>query len=298
MKQNNQLKAALILLENVFFNIKKYNRKEFIEILANDELSHSEAGISRLLTFIDEIFGIPLTFKTKNGRIEVVEDLENRFHLIRSLYLIGRLKKEKQITKNIVQFSSDSSYKNIELIPECLDAISKSFQLKLVYQKYYTDKPESHILNPIFLKEYLGRWYLLAEKENGKIIVFGIDRIVSLEILNKRFDPSTKYHDLYKHTIGVNFSGEHHYSGKPQKILLRILDYYQLRLFEDYPIHPSQRIFEKNNEGGIIEIEVVINYELKQLLASYLEKVVVIEPTDLKEEMAGVFARMKLNYKK
>ena len=51
-KQNNQFKAALILLDNVFYNIKKFNRWEFSEVLMEKGIAYSPYSGKHLLNVI------------------------------------------------------------------------------------------------------------------------------------------------------------------------------------------------------------------------------------------------------
>lgn len=291
-KMNNQIKSALILLENVFFNPKKFNRKEFAEKLNEENLKHSETTITRLLQFISSIFGVELSFKTKNGKVKIIDSEDNQFQLIRTLLLLGKLKNESNIvSNNIISFTSESQFLNVNFVLDFYEAISKSQMLKIDYQKFNSDLTEKIIVKPILIKEYLGRWYLIAEKETGGVRVFGIERIKNFEVLNKTFSPNLEMINLYKSTIGVNYSGS-------VELVKIWVENYQLEFFKTYPIHKSQKIIKTDENGGILTIKVNINYELKQLLASYLDKVRVIEPLHLKIEMIDFFETMTNDYQK
>ncbi len=285
-----QLKSALILLDNVFFGIKKYNRNAFAERLSQEdsiELKYSDTTISRLLKFIDKIFGIQLKFP-KNGHVEIVEqDGDNKYHFVKSLLLYGKLKNQKELFLNHqVSFSTDTVFKNSEYIFELFDAITKTQKVKLIYQKFDSEEAKEHVINPILIKEYQGRWYLIGETEPGYFTVLGIDRIKNFEVLKTRFKPNLEALKLYQNTIGVN------YNGPVEDVELWVEDF-QLKLFETYPIHSSQRILSRDPKGGIISLRVVLNYEFRQLLASFLNKVKVLKPQSLREEMIGIFEEMK-----
>jgi len=294
VKQNHPLKSSIILLENVFFHLKKHNRKGFAQVLAEKELSHSAATISRLLKFIEDTFGIVLDFRGENGQVQLVEADENvsRYQFVKSLLLWGRLKHQQEwVSSGLISFTTESRLRNFEYILEVYEAILKSKMLKIKYQKFYLEKEEIRIIKPRLLKEYLGRWYLIGEKNDGEIRVYGIDRITDFEVLNQRFDPDPKFAELYKNTIGVN------YSGRVEQVLLKV-EPYQLQLFETYPIHPSQEIIEKHKNEGLLALKVVINYEFEQLLASYLDKVSVEAPEYLKQKMLAHFKKMTEKYQK
>ena len=51
------------------------------------------------------------------------------------------------------------------------------------------------------------------------------------------------------------------------------------------PIHESQKIKSKDESGTIIQLNLYVNYELKQLLLSYGEGIKVLSPINLSEEI-------------
>lgn len=64
-----KLKSALILLNNVYFEHRKFTRDTFASKLADEGLSYSKKKITDLLKFIDEIFGVELYFHPKNNHL-------------------------------------------------------------------------------------------------------------------------------------------------------------------------------------------------------------------------------------
>lgn len=286
----NKLKSALILLNNVYFEHRKFTRETFASKLADEGLSFSQKKITDLLKFIDEIFGVELTFKNKNRMITIKDDCDSRYHFIKSLLFFGKLKKEQIRKENhIISYTSEVAFKNSDLIFDLYEAITRTKEVKITYQKFYTDRPQSYILKPLLLKEYLGRWYLIAEKKKDQIRVFGIERIIDFEVLSKTFQPNLGAIELYQNTIGVN------YTEKVETVKLWVEDY-QLKLFETTPLHPSQKIIERFADYGILTVEVSVNYELKQLIASFINKVRVLEPESLKQEMKEIFREILKKY--
>src|SRR5690606_16057380 len=255
----NKLQSALILLNNVYFENKKFTRETLAEKFKEEGFSHSKNTITELLKFIDQIFGIELSFRNREGIVKILEDDQNHYHFIKTLVLNGRLQQEAIRHKNhIIAFSSDTDFDYTDVVFEIYKAILRTKTIKITYQEFYTDTPESYILKPYLIKEYLGRWYLIGGTENDDTRIFGIDRIKDLDVLPKTFTPNPDAIKLYENTIGVN------YSGKVEKIKLWVEDY-QLKLFETKPLHTSQKILERHTDYGIISLEVAVNYELKQL---------------------------------
>ena len=69
-------------------------------------------------------------------------------------------------------------------IDNALNAILENRKLKIFYQPFYESEIKEYIVNPLFIKEYKSRWYLISElNEMNKIKTFAFDRIQNLEIL-------------------------------------------------------------------------------------------------------------------
>ena len=66
---------------------------------------------------------------------------------------------------------------------------------------------------------------------------------------------------------------------------------------ETKPLHGSQRIISKDNNGVIIQIEVYINRELEQLILSFGEDFKVLEPISLQDAISIHLAKGLKNYK-
>jgi len=290
----NQLKSSLILLDNIFFGKVKFTRNTYAEKLSELGFPNSNTTISRILKDIKDNFGFYVKFP-KNSEVFIENELSNnedfnQYHFLKSLLFYGKIKNiDNQFINDVIIFSSDSKFANYQLIFEILESIQQRFYLKIEYKKFDEDKIRTYKLKPKFIKEYLGRWYLVSDSELHINQVFGIDRIIKLERINQKFDVDFKDLKIYDNTIGVTYSND------LEKIVLWV-EMFQLNLFKTYPIHHSQQIISEDKNGGIISFTVNINYELKQLLASYLLKVKILEPEHLKNEMINVYKKIVENY--
>ena len=69
-----------------------------------------------------------------------------------------------------------------------LHAIKNHLQIAFSYQKYYEEQPELRKANPLALKEFKYRWYLIARNEHNKEVRrYALDRIADLEISKTHF---------------------------------------------------------------------------------------------------------------
>ena len=66
---------------------------------------------------------------------------------------------------------------------------------------------------------------------------------------------------------------------------------------ETKPLHGSQKVLKQDNDSVLIEIEVIVNRELKQLLLSYGCQLHVINPKSLSNEIEADLKKNLENYK-
>ena len=126
-------------------------------------------------------------------------------------------------------------------------------KLKVVYRKY-DGKQKTHIIEPLLLKTYEHRFYVLCKYETGQCRTLSFDRIVEAEMLKEHFNYSN---DLfaqlyYEHCYGVMIPPD---GDVPVDIVVRAkgdAKYYLI----DKPLHKSQRIIRE--EKGYTDFMVHI----------------------------------------
>jgi len=163
-----------------------------------------------------------------------------------------------------------------------LKAIREKRRLKMEYTFFQEEKEgKEYILDPYLLKQFRLRWYLMAyDTEAGKVKTFGLDRMIQVEVSDEHFMESDFSAGAYfKDTYGIN-----HVLQAPERITLRI-ERPQSRYFLSRPLHPSLRLIRSEDEGDVLELELVPNQDLVIELMSWSPHVVVLAPESLKKEM-------------
>jgi predicted DNA-binding transcriptional regulator YafY len=129
------------------------------------------------------------------------------------------------------------------------------------------------------------RWFLfgLCEqlKEKQPITNLALDRIEKIEQIHKPYIENTNidFNEYFEDVIGVTV-----YNKETEKIVLEI-DNVLFPYIETKPLHGSQKIKERNRQTTRIELNLIINYELENLLLAYIDKVKILEPLYFKERM-------------
>ena len=138
--------------------------------------------------------------------------------------------------------------------------------------------------HPFILKEFNNRWFVVGKRKSKEpIMTLALDRINSIdfnlgiEYLEESFDGD----EFYKNTIGVTVM--------PDKYLMEIHLRFD-RLNAPYvltkPLHSSQEVLEKLDDGGVIvKINVHHNYELERLLLGFGDSLEVLRPRNIRRRI-------------
>lgn len=163
-----------------------------------------------------------------------------------------------------------------------LHAIKNNLFITFTYHKFWHDRPSVRNVAPYALKEFKGRWYVIAKDEKDqRIKTFGLDRIQDLEITKKRFMPDNfDTAELFKNCFGIiNPVG-----AKAQEIILSF-EPEQGKYVKSFPLHASQKILIDNEKELHISIAVQVTYDLIMELLSYGHRVEVLSPDSLKLDL-------------
>lgn len=203
----------------------------------------------------------------------IIQKLENRVNTI-----------VEENAPEIIQFEKQPLLKGAEYIDDLFEAIKHRKAVRIDYQPFTYDSPAEITVFPYLLKEYRNRWFLFGRKMNAlKLSTFALDRIVQIKNSKedfentKNFDPGT----YFKHLVGVSLP----YDAVPEKIQIKVYKD-SAPYIKSKKLHETQQTIKEYVDGSIlIEIEVVINYELTALLLSYGPGLEVKKPLSYKEKL-------------
>jgi len=254
----------------------RYSNKNFS--IRNQTINESEANqLRETLSILSRFKGMP--------QFDWMEEL-----LIR----IESTFKLKSSVNPIIGFEQNPYLKGLNFFTELFNAIQYKKTLNISYQSFSQEKPIQMCLHPYFLKQYNNRWFLFGLNENmNSISNLALDRIIEVKENNRKFieNVTVDFEEYFEDVVGVTVTE----NKKPIKILLQI----SKQLFpyvESKPIHGSQKLKERNDEGAIIELSLQLNYEFISLIFSYGEKVTVIEPAELKTILKTKAENVLKNY--
>ena len=186
--------------------------------------------------------------------------------------------------------------KGIEFLTPLYEHIKDKSVIKLGYHSFKSDVTQQIVLHPYFLKQYNHRWYVIAYNDVYKgIRTYALDRIESIEK-----DPKTKFNgnmnknhqEQFKDIIGVTI-----YSEKEPIEIIAAVSKIQKPYVKTKKLHSSQAILKEDENGMIISLKIIPNYEFYSTILSSGSGIEIISPAEIREEVAERLKRAFNQYK-
>jgi len=197
-------------------------------------------------------------------------------------------------SSKVIEFDQNQYLKGIEFINPLYNAIINQNVICISYQSFKQETVQQIVFHPYFLKQYNSRWFLFGLNDEYKTISnLALDRFVEIKENEVDFikQNDVNFEEYFEDMIGVTLPER----AQPQKILLKIKAS-SWPYIKTKPLHGSQKTKEVNDEFTILELNLIINYELIALLFSYAENITVIEPMALAEEIKSKAKSLINNY--
>jgi predicted DNA-binding transcriptional regulator YafY len=171
-----------------------------------------------------------------------------------------------------------------------LHAIKNNLQIQFIYHKYWEEQSTNRTVEPLALKEFKNRWYVVAKDlKDSKIKSFALDRISGFEISKKHFQFPEDFdvNEYYKHCFGI-ISPE---KGQQIQEVILSFDPFQGKYIKSLPLHESQEVLKDNDKELLIKLNIFITYDFLMEILSHGEYVKVIQPENLIADLKTTFKK-------
>ena len=197
-------------------------------------------------------------------------------------------------TQSYIAYDDNAQLRGMHFFEQLHDYIRAHQAIKVEYQPYKSSEKMKEVVHPYFLKEYNCRWFILGYNEKyDALTTFALDRIISIEKSSSKYIPNKKYdfEQYFKNIIGVTL-----YPQEPEEILIEVKKTLYPYI-SSKPMHPSQNLVRLTEEGdAVISLHVIPNYELKQLILSHGDRMIVLSPQYLRDEICNEIKNILKNY--
>lgn len=266
---------------------------EYSSLYEGDEIQ--SRTFLRYKDFIAETFPCYIDFNLRTGKYELHrhqalygEDDSLYDYLLSAYHIEGMTELALKHRDKILLSEAPTGVENVQVI---LEAIDKKRGIECDYYSFNKKSVKHQLLIPYFLRTWEQRWYLAAEPENHHhgISIFALERMENIILTNEKMLPSNKItvEEYFDGSFGVNHSDEQ----KPEKIKIKVYDT-QVEYVRRLPIHESQKEIETNSEWSIFEYRLVPCYNFYQQLLWHREKLEVIEPQYVRDEIKAALKKM------
>jgi len=300
---------ALYEYEGIEKGISRRTIQMDIQLMRSEKLGYNAPIIvydNKYYTYEDPEYSItntPLSeqdLKVMSEAVEVLRQFKGFNYFAGMTDIVSRLEDHvtsaKQQTIPVIDFEKNENLKGLEYLDTVYHAIVHKQVLIITYRSFKARSANTVTFYPYLLKEYRNRWFVFGlEKRSRTVRNLALDRIHGLNIStderfmeNTYFDPSTFFDDL----IGVTKN----LHSKVEKVRF-LAGSSDAPYIQTKPIHRSQQLVEKNNDGSMVfEIEVVINQELQREFLGFANGITILAPQHLADLIKVKLKRASDNY--
>jgi predicted DNA-binding transcriptional regulator YafY len=235
--------------------------------------------IEQVLLTLSRFRGLP--------QFEWVEDIAGRFQ---AFTRSGSLNAAR-----VMDFEQNHFLAGIRYMPEIFDAIVNKQVLQITYRPFQAVEPLVFIFHPYYIKQYNLRWFIFGLTTPAlKITNLALDRIVSIQAVPTPYIENTEidFVNYFEDVIGVTIP-----KGAVSEKILLLIAAERWPYIMTKPIHDSQKVIYRANDGVQIELDLIINPELIARILSYGADVKVLAPVHL-TEMIGRQIQLLYEYYK
>lgn len=288
-----KVSTVLYEFEGITSGVSKRTIQADIQLMRSDKLGYKAPIVvadRKYYSYSDLTYSItkaPINSNDIDKMKEIVEVLKqfNGFSYFDEMSdmiakLENNLNKSTNLSRNCIQFENNKQLRGLSYINPLYQAILRKMPLLIEYKSFKALKSQHSIYFPYLLKEYRNRWFIIVKPKKGPVLLtLALDRIIEFqELPNENFveyqgiDFDRYFDDL----VGVTKSER----DRAQKVILKVNKENSPYVLTK-PIHHSQQLLSEDEEGVIIRIDVVLNFELEREILGFGECMKVLGPRHL-----------------
>jgi predicted DNA-binding transcriptional regulator YafY len=292
---------ALYEYEGISKGISRRSIQADIQVMRSSRLGYNapiEVVEKKYYRYADpsySITNIPLSesdLSKMNEAVEVLRQFKGFSHFSRLNEVVQKLEDHVYAaahkTSSIVELEKNEQLKGLDYLDVLYQSVIQQKALRLTYQSFKAQAPNVFFFHVWWLKEYKNRWFAVGvTKRSGPTTTLALDRIQEISqdapipyVANNRLNPATYYKDV----IGVSVSE----TFRPVNVKI-FVDRENAPYVETKPLHHSQQVLERREDGIVINLSVQINRELVREIFGFGAGMVALAPKKLRELMQKKF---------
>ena len=251
--------------------------------------NYSQRTLQRDLPQIAERFGVTIGHDRRAGGYVIVtaDPLPEGYQRLLDAFELQEFLRLPTALSPFVQWESRRPL-GTEWLQPLLRAVQLRRQVAFQYHKFWDEAPTARTVSPLLLKEFKGRWYLLAhDPARQGLRCFGLDRIRALESTAHSFEPPADFEPdtYYAHSFGI-IRPDH----EPPAEIILALEPTQGQYLKSFPLHSSQRVLVDTDEELLLQLTVYNTHDLLMEILSLGDQVQVLAPASLRAQLKHIHA--------
>jgi predicted DNA-binding transcriptional regulator YafY len=289
-----------------------------------DELGYSQRTIQRDIAALESELGVPLIYEARRWRLMpgakmVFGPVRLTLQEARSVYFATRLMLRSaderdpdgvsalekiadavpeglagHMRRTVDEYAElPANIRYIETLRRLTEAWAANHTATISYRSASSVSARRTDLDPYILDHTLSGTYVVGySSEHKEVRVFKLDRILEVELTHREFEPGNV--EQIAHQLRQSWGGA--VFGEAQVgVVIDFSAAVESRIRESY-WHPSQQM--EPLSGGGVRFRVILpsTLEITPWVRSWGPEAVVVEPPELREELAASFASAAANY--
>lgn len=246
---------------------------------------------------IEELFDIVVSCDIKDTYKYYIEDSIDMHEegvktwMLKTFFINNSLSESKSLRGRIELENIPSGQ---QFLTEIVSAILDSNIIRIAYQGYWNDEPNTFEVSPYFIKLFKQRWYLVAYNDyRNKLMIYALDRIQNIIITKDKFEypenlSSKQYFENYYEIVV--------YDDTESCIVKVKTTSQQANYIHNFPLHISQKEIERQTDYSIFEYYIKPTYDFQQELLSMGSSVEILGPIKPREDIADIIKEMNKLY--
>lgn len=255
--------------------------------LQSYKLSISKRTFQRDLNEIRSLFNVDIQYNFSDKvyyiAVDEQQDINNR--MLEAFDMLNSLNIAEDLSPYI--YLEKRRPLGTEHLYGLIHAIKNRFLIRFTYQKFWEDEVTHRTAEPYALKEFKGRWYVLAnDRKDNTIKTFGLDRISQLEISRELFKYPENFNinKYFKYCFGIITSPD----TEPEEIVLSF-EPVQGKYIKSFPLHETQKVIVDNKEELQIKLKLHITHDFIMELLSFGDTVKILKQESMKSEIIAIY---------
>ncbi len=236
------------------------------------------------------ISNIPLTDQDL-GKLTEVVDILKQFkgfsHFKELSGMVQRLEDKVHTSKtherSIIDLEKNENLKGIDWIDIVYQSIMNKKCIEITYQSFKARTENTFIFHPFLLKEHRNRWFVFGKRNTKKQTqLLALDRVIDIK---KTETPLMTFDEqwvanYFNDVIGVTVN-----DGQDPVEVVLLATHKNAPYIITKPLHHSQKIVRKSDEGVYISLFVQHNFELERDILAFGDRIKVISPPKLRSSI-------------